>query len=72
MKLNKYTKTIRTTLTDLIDILINLFIFTLLAGLVFDDIFGVLGRITNMLSNISSNGVSALLGLMIIYTYIKK
>ena len=72
MKLNKYTKTIRKPLTDLIDILINLFIFTLLAGLVFDDIFGVLGRITNMLSNISSNGVSALLGLMIIYTYIKK
>ena len=72
MKLNKYTKKIKKTLTNLIDILINLFIFTLLTGLVFDDIFGVLGRITEMLNNISRNGISGLIGMMIIYIYTKK
>ena len=71
MKMKKWTKGIHKTLGNMIDILIHIFAFTLLTGLIFDDLFGVLGNITNILNNLSDNGMSALIGLFFVYTYVK-
>ena len=49
-----------------------IFVFAVLAGLLFDDPFGVLANITKLLSNVSDHGMSALIALLIIILWNKK
>ena len=48
------------------DLLITLFVFTVVSGLLFRDPFGVIESIANMISNIGDNGISGLIALLVV------
>ena len=48
------------------DLLITLFVFAIVSGLLFRDPFGVIESIGNMISNIGDNGISGLIALWVV------
>ena len=48
------------------DLLITLFVFTVISGLLFRDPFGVIESLGNMISNIGDNGISGLIALLVV------
>ncbi len=48
------------------------FVFAILAGLLFNDPFGVLANITRLLSNLGDHGMSALIAMLVIMIWEKK
>ena len=63
---NKMFKTIMKSFKQLNDLLITLFVFTIVSGLLFRDPFGVIESIGNMISNIGDNGISGLIALLVV------
>ena len=63
---NKMFKTIMNSFKQLNDLLITLFVFTIVSGLLFRDPFGVIESIGNMISNIGDNGISGLIALLVV------
>ena len=49
-----------------------IFVFAILAGLLFNDPFGVLANITRLLSNLGDHGMSALIAMLVIMIWEKK
>tara|TARA_Y100000034_G_scaffold101310_1_gene125497 strand:- start:280 stop:492 length:213 start_codon:yes stop_codon:yes gene_type:complete len=49
-----------------------IFVFAILAGLLFDDPFGILANITRLLSNLGDHGMSALIAMLVIMIWEKK
>tara|TARA_Y100000310_G_scaffold91153_1_gene88437 strand:+ start:145 stop:357 length:213 start_codon:yes stop_codon:yes gene_type:complete len=49
-----------------------IFVFAILAGLLFDDPFGVLANITKLLSDVGDHGMSALIAMLVIMLWGKK
>ena len=49
-----------------------IFVFAILAGLLFDDPFGILANITRLLSNLGDHGMSALIAILVIMIWEKK
>tara|TARA_Y100000034_G_scaffold60257_1_gene73260 strand:+ start:402 stop:617 length:216 start_codon:yes stop_codon:yes gene_type:complete len=64
-KLNKHLK-------DFTDVLINIFVFAIVSGLLFKDPFGVIDNISKLISNISDNGIAGLISLLVIVLWYKK
>tara|TARA_R110002020_G_scaffold147585_1_gene323058 strand:- start:12905 stop:13120 length:216 start_codon:yes stop_codon:yes gene_type:complete len=54
------------------DLLITLFIFAVISGLLFRDPFGVIESIGNMISNINDNGISALIALLVVVLWYRR
>ena len=63
---SKMFKTIMKSFKQLNDLLITLFVFTIVSGLLFRDPFGVIESIGNMISNIGDNGISGLIALLVV------
>ena len=49
-----------------------IFVFAIMAGLLFNDPFGVLANITKLLSNFSDHGLSALIAVLVVMLWSKK
>ena len=54
------------------DLLITLFVFAVVSGLLFKDPFGVIQSIGSMISNISDNGVSGLIALLVVVLWYRR
>ena len=63
---SKMFNTIMNGFKQLNDLLITLFVFTVVSGLLFRDPFGVIESIGNMISNIGDNGISGLIALLVV------
>ena len=64
-KINKWLNNVTILLT-------NIFIFAVISGLLFDDPFGVITTISNLLSNVSEKGLAGFISLTIILLFYKK
>ena len=63
---NKMFKQIMKGFKQLNDLLITLFVFSVVSGLLFRDPFGVIESIGKMISNIGDNGISGLIALLVV------
>ena len=69
---NKIFKTIIKSFRQLNDLLITLFVFSIVSGLLFRDPFGVIESIGNMISNIGDNGISGLIALLVVVLWYRR
>ena len=54
------------------DLLIALFVFAVVSGLIFGDPFGVIASIGKMISRISDNGISGLIALLVVTIWYRR
>tara|TARA_Y100001963_G_scaffold103955_1_gene143240 strand:- start:330 stop:548 length:219 start_codon:yes stop_codon:yes gene_type:complete len=69
---NKMFKTIMKSFKQLNDLLITLFVFAVISGLLFRDPFGVIESIGSMISNIGDNGISGLIALLVVVLWYRR
>ena len=70
--MKKAMATVTTWLNDLTDLLKALIVFGILAGIIWDDYFGVIGGIGKLLGNIDQGGLAGLVALVLVVTWWKK
>ena len=58
-KINKW-------LTTFTDLLVNVFVFAVICGLLFNDPFGVINTISTLISNVGERGLAGFISLVII------
>ena len=66
--MKKYFKTINKWLIDVTEVLKNILVFTIICGLLFDDPFGIINTISNLISNVGEKGLAGLISLLLIIT----
>ena len=66
--MKKYFKQINKWLLDITEVLKNILVFAIICGLLFNDPFGVITVISNLISNVDDKGLSGLISLLIIIT----
>ena len=64
--MKKMIKNINKWLADISQLLINLLIFALICGLLFDDPFGVISSLSELISSLSEKGLAGFISLAII------
>ena len=64
--MNKIIKKINKWLIDITDLLTNVFVFTVICGLLFNDPFGVINTISTLISNVGEKGLAGFISLAII------
>ena len=69
---NKMFNMIMNGFKQLNDLLITLFVFTIVSGLLFRDPFGVIESIGSMISNIGDNGISGLIALLVVVLWYRR
>ena len=69
---NKMFKQIMKGFKQLNDLLITLFVFSVVSGLLFRDPFGVIESIGSMISNIGDNGISGLIALLVVVLWYRR
>jgi hypothetical protein len=65
---NKILKNIK----KLNELLITIFVFSVVSGLLFNDPFGVIGHISKLISDIGDNGISGLISLLVIVLWYRR
>ena len=70
--MNKYITKGINFLKEITEWMRVIFVFAIMAGLLFNDPFGVLANITNLLSNFSDHGLSALIAVLVVMLWSKK
>ena len=70
--MNKYITKGINFLKEITEWLKVIFVFAILAGLLFNDPFGILANITRLLSNLGDHGMSALIAMLVIMIWEKK
>ena len=63
---------ITTWLNDLTDLLQSLVVFGIFAGIIWNDVFGVIGGIGRLMNGIGDGGLACLVALVLIVTWWKK
>ena len=63
---------INSIITTITQLLINLFVFAIISGLLFNDPFGTIGSISSIISNIDDNGIAALISLLVIVLWYRR
>ena len=63
---------ITTWLNDLTDLLKALIVFGILSGIIWNDVFGVIGGIGRMMDKIGDGGLAGLVALVLVVTWWKK
>ena len=63
---------ITTWLNDLTDLLQSLVVFGIFAGIIWNDVFGVIGGIGRLMNGIGDGGLAGLVALVLIVTWWKK
>ena len=64
--MKKYIKKINKWLIDITDILKNVLVFGIIAGLLFGDPFGVIGTISTLMTGIGEQGLAGFICLAIL------
>ena len=54
------------------DLLITLFVFSIVSGLLFGDSFGVIETIAEILSNVNDNGIAGLISLLVVVLWYRR
>jgi hypothetical protein len=70
--MKKAITTITSWVNDLSDLLKALIVMGVLIGLAYNDIFGVIGNIGRLMSNIGDGGLAGLVALVLVVTWWKK
>ena len=63
---------INSIITTITQLLINLFVFAIVSGLLFNDPFGTIDSISSIISNIDDNGIAALISLLVIVLWYRR
>ena len=66
--MKKITKTINKWLIDITFLLTNVLVFAIISGLLFNDPFGIINTISNLMSGVGEKGLAGLISLLIITT----
>ena len=66
--MKKYFKEINKWLIDITEVLKNVLVFAVICGLLFNDPFGIITTISNLISGIGERGLAGLISLLIIVT----
>ena len=66
--MKKYLKKINKWLVDITEILKNVLVFAVVCGLLFNDPFGIIDTISNLISGVGEKGLAGLISLLIITT----
>ena len=69
--MKKYLKKINSWLTDVTEVLKNVLVFAVICGLLFNDPFGIITTISNLISGVGERGLAGLISLLIIITLYK-
>tara|TARA_Y100001963_G_scaffold150942_1_gene232936 strand:- start:6885 stop:7097 length:213 start_codon:yes stop_codon:yes gene_type:complete len=64
--MKKYIKKINKWLTDITEILKNVLVFAIICGLLFNDPFGIITTISNLISGVGEQGLAGFICLAII------
>ena len=64
--MEKYIKVINKWLIQMTDLLKNVFVFAVVCGLLFNDPFGIINTISNLISNVDEKGLAGFISLAII------
>mgnify|MGYP003118422018 CR=1 FL=1 len=64
--MNKKIKKINKWLLDITEVLKNVLVFAVICGLLFDDPFGIINTISNLISNVDEKGLAGFISLTII------
>ena len=72
VKVKKYIKTINKWLIDITDVLKNVLVFGIIAGLLFGDPFGVINTISNLISGVGDQGLAGFISLAILILMYRK
>ena len=64
--ISKYINKLNSIISIITHLLINIFVFAVVSGLLFNDPFGTIEGIGSIISNISDNGISGLICLLVI------
>ena len=64
--MKKVIKVINKWLKEITDLLTNIFVFGVICGLLFDDPFGVIEKISTLISSVSTQGLAGFISLAII------
>ena len=70
--MKKAMANITTWLNDLTDLLKALIVFGILAGIIWNDVFGVIAGIGVLMANIGDGGLAGLVALVLVVTWWKK
>ena len=66
--MKKYLKKINHWLVDITEVLKNILVFAVICGLLFNDPFGIIDTISNLISGVGERGLAGLISLLIITT----
>ena len=66
--MRKHIKKINKWLIDVTDVLKNVLVFAIICGLLFNDPFGIIDTISNLISGVGEKGLAGLIALLIITT----
>ena len=66
--MRKHIKKINKWLIDVTDVLKNVLVFAVVCGLLFNDPFGIINTISNLISGVGEKGLAGLIALLIITT----
>jgi len=66
--MKKYFKSINKWLIDVTEVLKNILVFAIVCGLLFNDPFGIITTISNLISNVGERGLAGLISLLLIIT----
>ena len=64
--MTKYIKKINKWLVDITEVLKNVLVFAVICGLLFNDPFGIIGVISNLISDVGERGLAGFISLTII------
>ena len=64
--ISKYVNKLNSNISIITHLLMNIFVFSVVSGLLFNDPFGTINGIGIIISNISDNGISWLICLLVI------
>jgi len=70
--MKKIINKINRWLFDITKLLTNVFVFAVICGLLFDDPFGVINTISNLISGVGEKGLAGFISLAIIILIYKK
>ena len=70
--MTKYIKKINKWLVDITEVLKNVLVFAVICGLLFNDPFGVINTISNLISGVGETGIVGLISLLIIMTLYRR
>jgi Na+/serine symporter len=70
--MKKYIKMINKWLIDITEVLKNVLVFAIICGLLFNDPFGIIGVISNLISDVGEKGLAGFISLLILIFLYKK